>query len=215
MNLQRYTSWLKPLGKLKYGHLSYYFNKRSYYYNALLNQYVEVDKYISLYKDTDTLTALHTDIRIMPNLLGRNIQFVNLVYGKPLFFFTEKNITVFIYKWKLNNIKVRCEIHFYMDQVFFVNHNFQSQIGQERDFVIKSILKKYLAPADAYDLTDKKIVDRNHNMLVVSELMGLKINYFSAKSSEWFKKMSSEIEAKIQVRKTLDQLNERRFLAHI
>lgn len=217
MIFQRFTYRLIRLfsTKLKYTHLSFYLDKRSYYHSVLSNQYIEVDKYVSLCKDTDNLAPVYSEVNILPDLLGRDIEFVKMVYGKPLFSLTEKNITIFIYKRKLSDIKVRYEIHSYMDRVFFVCHNYQTLIKQERDFVIRSILKKYLDSADVDGLTDKKIVDKSHNMLIVNELMGLKINYLCTKNSEWFSKMLAEIKDRIQALETRSQIKERRFLARI
>jgi hypothetical protein len=217
MIILRYINQLIELFgvKLKHRRINYFYDKRSYYYKILLSQYVKVDKYISMYKDTDALTSLHTDINIMPNLLGRNMRFVRMVHGKPWLLFTENNITVFIYKRKLNNIKVRYEIHLYMGQVFFVSHNYQSLVGQEKDFVVKSILKKYLDSTSIYNLMDKKIMDTDHNMICISDIMGLKINYLGTKESEWYNKMSSDIEDEIEATNALNQLKEQQFIAHI
>src|SRR6201997_515050 len=98
----------------------YYSNAN--YYKAALDQYVNYNSYINTYNKSLKMTSVHTDVAIQTNILGAEARDVIAKHGKPDFVFTERALSVYVYKWKLNGIRTRCEMHFCKNKAFLVNY---------------------------------------------------------------------------------------------
>lgn len=192
-----------------------YFKSRSYY-EIVLNQYIKADNYINIYSNKVDLSLLHTDINILPDLLGKNGKNIIRTKGNPEYVFKERDIVIFIYKTKINGISDRCKIHFYKNKVFLVNHNYQLINEKDKIYVIKAVKHKYLNTDNLnIDILNSKIIDNNNSMIFIDDFMGLKISYFSNIESEWFIDMSLEIEAKNESKNAKIRLREKHFVANI
>jgi len=114
------------------------------YYESILKQYIKAANYINIFPKKIDLNSLHTDIDILPDLLGKDVKFIIRKKWYPDYVFNEKNVSIYIYKRKINGINDRLKIHFYKNIVFFVNHNFTSINEKNKSYVIKAVQNKYV-----------------------------------------------------------------------
>ena len=192
-----------------------YFGRRSYY-KAILNQYVNFSNYTNILNSTLNLNSIPSTIDIQPALLGADIKSILLKYGKPVFVFNENKITIFIYKWKLNKLKTRCEIHFYNKTAFLVNYNYNQLNSNEKDYIIRTIAHKYTGTDGEIDIRNCKLMDRKNNMLGVTDFLeGLKVTYLSSKESEWHSGLTSDINKKKERLNHKARLEEKLFYNNI
>jgi hypothetical protein len=182
-----------------------------------LSQYVNFAHYIGIYKEMINLSSIQTNIDIQPDILGADARHVIMKYGEPDFIFKENNLSVFVYKWKFNGLKTRCEIHLYNQKAFVVNHIYTQLDKNERDYVVKTIREKYL---DQYlneiDMVTNKISDRNNNVVFIDDfMMGLKVTYLSNCESDWYEAMIGEINDRKARHDARIRIGERRFYRSI
>ncbi|HTI59081.1 hypothetical protein [Mucilaginibacter sp.] len=175
-----------------------YYHSNTSYYKTLLSQYTNFSNYTEIFAGSTKLSTIHTCINIQQGILGANARAVTGKYGKPDFIFTEKSLSIYVYKWRFNGLKTRCEVHLYNDKVFLVNYVYNQLAKHERDYIVDTIAGKYLEKcSNRVDLMHSKISDNNNNVLMVDDfLMGLKITYLSTSESDWYERMISEINEK-------------------
>jgi len=190
-----------------------YYHSNTTYYKSVLGQYSNFSSYIGIFKGLVKLSTIHTDVDIQPGILGEDSRSVVTKHGKPDFIFTDKNLSIYIYKWKFNGLKTRCEIHLYNDQAFLVNYIYNQLDKSESDYIVKTITGKYLNKyVSEIDLAYSKIGDRNNNVLMVEDfLMGLKVTYMSNSESDWYEKMISEMNARKASLEAKVRIGERRL----
>jgi hypothetical protein len=194
---------------------SYYGNTS--YYKAVLGQYVNYASYLDIYKGTINLRTIQTDVNVQPDVLGVDARHVIAKHGKPEFIFSEKDLSIYVYKWKFNGLKTRCEVHLHKNKAFLVNYIYNQLEVSERDYVLKSITQKYL---DQYqhepDLMHSKISDKNNNVLFIDEyLLGLKISYLSNCESDWYEAMTAAVGDRRARHDARVKVNEKRFFNKI
>jgi len=194
-----------------------YYHSNSAYYKAVLSQYVNFTSYINIYTNTINLSSIHTDVDIQTAILGADSKHLIAQYGKPNFIFTDKNLSVFVYKWKFNGLKTRCEIHFYNSKAFLVNYIYNQMDNVEKNYVIKAITQKYLNQyTNDIDLGHSKITDKNNNVLFINDfLMGFKVSYLSSSESDWFEAMLGELNAKKARQNAIMKYSEKSFFNRI
>jgi len=212
---------------IKKGHIISNFTKKIFststyysntsYYKAVLGQYVNYASYLDIYKGTIQLSSLQTDISVQPDVLGADARNVIAKHGKPEFIFNEKDLSIYVYKWKFNGLKTRCEVHLYKNKAFLVNYIYNQLDISERDYIIKSITQKYL---DKYvqevDLVNSKISDRNNNVLFIDDyLLGLKVTYLSNCESDWYEAMTADVNTRRTRHDARVRTDERRFFNKI
>ena len=187
------------------------------YYKAILSQYVNFAHYIDIYKETISLGSIQTQIDIQPDILGANARRVMAKHGKPDFIFNENDLSVFVYKWKFNGMKTRCEVHLYKQKAFMVNYIYNQLDKSEREYVMGTICNKYLDKyVNEIDFAGTKISDRNHNVLFVGDYMlGLKVTYMSNCESDWFEGMMAEVNMKTARNEARIRIGEKRFYKSI
>jgi hypothetical protein len=195
---------------------STYYSNTSYY-KAVLGQYVNFGNYIAIYKGTINLRSIQTDIDVQPGILGADARHVIAMHGKPEFIFSEKDLSIYVYKWKLNGLKTRCEVHMHKNKAFLVNYIYNQLNVSERDYIMKTITQKYL---DQYqhevDLLNCKISDKNNNVLFVDDaLAGLKISYLSNCESDWYETMMTYVNDKAARDAIRARISEKRFFSKI
>ncbi|MFI5161655.1 MAG: hypothetical protein ACHQHN_10285 [Sphingobacteriales bacterium] len=212
---------------IKKGHIISDFTKKIFstsnyygntsYYKAVLGQYVNYASYLDIYKGTINLRSIQTDVNVQPNVLGADAGHVIAMHGKPEFVFSEKDLSIYVYKWKFNGLKTRCEVHLHKNKAFLVNYIYNQLDVSERDYILKSINQKYL---DQYmhelDLVNSKISDKNSNVLFIDDyLLGLKITYLSNCESDWYEAMTAEVSDRSARHDARVRVNETRFLNKI
>jgi hypothetical protein len=175
---------------------SFYYSSIGYY-KAILSQYVNFANYLDIYKGTIQLSTIQASADIKPDVLGADFKQVAAKYGKPDFIFKENNLLVFVYKWKFNGLKTRCEIHFFSGKAFLVNYTYNQLDKGEREYIINTICKKYLGEyQNEVDLVKSKVSDRNNNVLFMNDyMMGLKVTYLSNCESDWYEAMTAGVNA--------------------
>jgi hypothetical protein len=193
----------------------YYSNTN--YYRAVLSQYVNFASYVHIFNGTGQLNTIHTDKNIQPDILGADARCVILKHGKPDFIFTDKSLSVYVYKWKFNGLKTRCEVHLYKNKAFLVNYIYNQLEKDEREYILNTVANKYL---DKYltkvNLDKSKISDKNNNVLFVSDfLTGLKISYLSNCESDWYEEMASFVNTRQTKHAERIKHGERRFFNKI
>ncbi|MGZ3766493.1 MAG: hypothetical protein ACXVB0_14840 [Mucilaginibacter sp.] len=188
--------FLSDLGKKIFS--GNYYHGNTAYYKAVLSQYVNFTSYINIFNNTINLGSIHTEMDVQPDVLGAQAKDLVDRYGKPNFIFTEKDLAVFVYKWKFNGLKTRCEIHFYKNKAFLVNYIYNQLDKTEKDYIISTITRKYLSQyVNEVNLDSTKIVDNNNNVLFINDfLMGFKVTYLSNIESDWFEAMAGEVNTK-------------------
>jgi hypothetical protein len=193
----------------------YYSNTN--YYKAVLGQYVNFNSYIGIYNNSLKLNTVHTEADVQPSVLGGETKDVINRFGKPDFVFNESNLSVFVYKWKINGIRTRCEVHLYKNKAFLVNYIYNHLEKSQRDYIGNSITAKYLSQyTSEVDLMTTKISDRNSNILFMDNfLMGLKVTYLSNCESDWFEAMGNFAEARKARHEEKMRISEKRFFNRI
>jgi len=192
-----------------------YFGRRNYY-KAILNQYSNFCSYTNIVNDTVNLNSIPGNIDIQPNILGADTKSVRAKYGKPVFVFNDNKITIFIYKWKFNKLKTRCEVHFYNKTAFLVSYNYSQLTNSQKNYVIKTVAHKYTGTDGEIDIRNCKIIDKNNNMLGVSDFLeGLKVTYLLAKESGWYLDLTADINRKMEKLNTQIRLADQLFYKNI
>jgi hypothetical protein len=168
------------------------FHSNTTYYKTLLDQYVDFASYIDIFKGTIQLRSIQTDVNIQPAMLGADAGAVMSTHGKPDFIFKEKNLSIYVYKWKLNGLKTRCEVHLYKSKAFFVNYAYNKPDRSEQEYILNSITRTYLGQyTNKVDLINTKLCDRNNNVLFINDSrMAMKVSYLSNCESDWYEAMA-------------------------
>ena len=173
---------------------NFYYSTNSYY-KTILSEYANFSNYIHIFNDTSKLSTLQTEIAIQKDMLGANAKGIIDKQGKPEFIYRENDISVFVYKWKFNSIKTRCEIHLYRNKVFLVNYTYNQLNQSERAYVLDALSNKYLGKSiTEADMIQSKICDADNNSVLVNDFMeGLKVTYLSSCESDWYEAMKAEM----------------------
>ena len=168
------------------------------YFNASLIKYTNLNTYIELFKTAAKLRSISTITDIQPDILGSNIESTLVKYGKPDFIFNDNKLMIYLYSRKLNELKIRYEIHFYSNKVFAAHYIYQKLAHDDKNYLINKLKDEYLAPdIDWADICKSKIIDKNHETVFLKEFLGgLQITYLSGKELDWFTGMTAEIKAR-------------------
>jgi hypothetical protein len=206
---------ISDLGKRILSGSLYYSNTN--YYKAVLGQYVNYNSYINIYNRSQKLGSVHTDVPIQTNILGAEARAVIAKHGKPDFVFTEKTLSVYVYKWKLNGIRTRCEVHLFKNKAFLVNYIYNQLEKRQKEFISDSIMSKYLSMyTSQVDLMSTKISDRNSSTLFMDNfLMGLKITYMSSCECDWYEAMADFVNDRKAKQEEKMRIGEKRFFNRI
>lgn len=190
-----------------------YYTSNSAYYKAVLSHYANFSSYTSLFTDSMDLNTIHTNVDIQQSVLGKSSKSVIARHGKPDFVFTDKKLSIFVYKWKFNGLKTRCEVHLYNGQAFLVNYIYNNLDKSERSYILNTVTSKYLSKYEnQVDFQQSKISDRNNNLLMIEDfLMGLKITYLCSSESDWYEAMVTELNDRKQRHDTRVKISNRRF----
>jgi len=190
---------------------NYHYNAA--YYKDMLSHYVNFSTYLNIFDNTISLTPIHTNIDIQRGILGGSPKSITFIHGKPLLIFSEKKLSIYMYKWKFNGIKTKCEVHFYNNKAFMVNYIYNQLDSDDKDYVLKAIESKYLASnTNAMTLVRSKITDQNNNILFITDFVhGFKATYLSNCESDWYEAMSSQVNAKRDVKRARAMSAEKNF----
>jgi hypothetical protein len=160
---------------------------------------------------------VHTEVPIQANILGMEARVVTGKYGRPDFVFNEKFLSVYVYKWKMNGIRTRCEVHFYKNKSFFVNYIYNQLDKRQVEYITNSVMSKYMGNyIGEIDLMTTKMSDRNHNVLFMDNfLTGLKLSYMSNCENDWYEAMADFVNERKARQETKAHIEEKRFFNRI
>jgi hypothetical protein len=190
-------------------------DRNNAYFNASLTKYCNLNSYIDLFKTTIHLKSMSTKTDIEPDVLGGNVEDTLVKYGKPDFIFEKNKLMIYLYSRKLNDLKIRYEIHFCNAKVFSVHYIYQRVANADKEYLVTKLKDKYLRQ----DFKDAKIclikiIDRNNNTVFMNEFLGgLRITYLSNKKLDWFAEMTAQIKTKEVSGKTVTEKDVRSFCA--
>jgi|GEM_PF-7038768 hypothetical protein len=152
---------------------------KSYYYKNTFFIYNFKDHYLQL--NLNDLYNTQTSILFKGKVkFGANFFEVNSILGKSHFKIEDENIKNYVtiyYKSKIANLKNKSQLHFYNQHFFFGVQFFSYLSTQEKNELLNLIKIKYQLPLSlTLPITVK---DKDENILVVRENMGLLLEYFS------------------------------------
>jgi hypothetical protein len=170
-----------------------YFQPGSYY-EVILEEYLNVEKYIEISNQVSHMESIDTNVDIQPALLGTGTKEIISIKGTPSHVLKEKNIVIYVYKWRLNGINSRCTVHFYNDKAFLVKYHYDSLKLNDKKFVTNAIAQKYLNQNDSGDkIINTKIIDKSNNMIFIDKVLeGYKVSYLGNQQADWYKNMLIE-----------------------
>ncbi len=190
---------LSPILSLYKSSTAKHFNSDSYY-NSIIRLPYKIENYISLSRRTIDLSPLFTNATIQPNLLGRDVKEICKIKGIPAYAFKEKNVSIYVFRLKLNEINTRITVNFYKNESFLINFNYPSIKPDQKKFIIDSLSKKYLnEPAFKGNKNEFKIVDGNNNIIFMNDVLnGLEISYLTNQQNEWHAGIIKEVKEEQQ-----------------
>lgn len=154
------------------------------YYEHLIEKYNSPDSYLFLIAKTTELTCSETlsEICFSPTLkfssskesLFINFNKKNLVCTQE----SELNTEVFLYKTLIGKHKVRIELHFFNNSLFYYKYYFPRVNESEKSELLSLLHYKYLN----YDVNQsvELIRDTNKNYIYIDSSVGFTLNYFSS-----------------------------------
>ena len=207
---------LSPVLSLYKSSTAKHFNSDSYY-NSIIGLPYKIENYIRLSRRIIDLSPLFTNTTIQPNLLGRDVKEIFKIKGLPAYIFKNKNISIYVFRLKLNGINTRITVNFYKNESFLVNFHYPSITPDEKKFIINSVSKKYLnEPAFDGNKNEFKIVDGNNNIIFMNDVLnGLEISYLTNQQNEWYAGIVKEVNEDRQKQILKNKTREEYFYASI
>ncbi|HEY2580619.1 MAG TPA: hypothetical protein VGI43_02360 [Mucilaginibacter sp.] len=172
-----------------------FYYRTSSYSKAILSEYANFSNYVHIFDDTSKLSTMQTETAIQKNMIGADAKSIIDKHGKPEFIYKENDISVFVYKWKFNSLKTRCEIHLFRNKVFLINYTYNQLNQSERSYVLETLSNKYIGKVlTEAEMFQSKICDKENNVLFVDDFMqGLKVTYLSSCEADWYEAMKAEM----------------------
>jgi hypothetical protein len=165
-----------------------------YYYSIIINEYSNIKSYLALYNkciNTDTIN-LKTDVNIHYSeflKFGASIKDAKKLLKKPNYHIQNNkslNIEILVYRILIGTHRVKCQMHFFRDQLFLYNYTFTNTKKEENTKILEILHNKYLDQHNNQDI--KNIIDNYNNCIQINNDLELTINYI-ALNSELFKKI--------------------------
>jgi len=151
---------------------------KSYYYK---NNFPNFDYFDRFNKISDLILYDTNEEFIIKNKIpfGTNISNINNLIGKCRFqkkLEELNNYTIYYYKFKIDFLKYKLQLHFYNDMLFYAVNSFPYLDTHELEELLNLVKIKYKIQ-NIIDLPFG-IKDKNNNILVVSESVELIFEYF-------------------------------------
>ena len=159
----------------------------NYSYEQILNSYCGIDPYVTLYEEAEEKNNIHTDVLINGNdklCLGSKLNNVKKLLGKPQFHIKNDqafNVEILFYKIIKGKHKIKYTLHFVDNTLFFINYTFSYLTDKEKQLTLKIFQDKYLN-TNLFDTCNKKIMDRQGNIIMVEDKTDFIINYIATEN---------------------------------
>ena len=158
--------------------------EKNMYYEHLLEKYNSADPYLSLIAKTTELACCETlsEISFSPTLkfssssesLLINFKKKNFVCSQK----TELHTEVFLYKMLIGKHKVRIELHFFNNSLFYYKYFF-SRVNEIEKLELLSLLYNKYLNKDVHQHVEL-IRDTRANYIYIDSSVGFTLNYFNA-----------------------------------
>lgn len=180
--------FIKKIKKLLSKKKEYYFSR--YYYRQLLDKYtVNINIYIKLLNVTNTFEKKIITTNSISSYskisFKSSINHTKKVYGQPTYTIINESIddvVILFYRLKFAEQKVKCEFHFYNNELFYIKYIFSYLSQKHKDTIIDIIEKKYLE-GNKFDYLNSLIKDKQDNHLFISEDSHFNLDYLAIDSS--------------------------------
>ena len=170
--------FLRRLFKSRSRNNMYY--SRDYYYEISLDKYYNVETYLQLVKNKNK-QALTTeqDILFSTSSLFKDQprKYLKRKYGNPNYEVSHKFpfgvVNILFYKIFLGTQKVRLELHFFKNQLFFFNYTFSYLKDEdEKNLILKVLSEKYNLSQQINPAT-QFITDKSGNAIMLMDSIAL------------------------------------------
>jgi hypothetical protein len=180
--------------------------RRNDYYNRIFNQYNDIATYLSLYKKCTSDSWLKTEVEIG---FSRSLKFdctiddVKKKLQKPNYHMRNNKdfkIDILLYRTLIGNYKVKCQLHFFENKLFFFNYTFPYLNKSANNEIISLLQKKYISESVNY--LGQNIIDNFNSCMQISNNVELTINYVSL-NCDFFNtiKLLSQVAEEQRIRK--------------
>lgn len=156
---------------------------RNDYYNRIFIQYDDLATYLSLYKKCTSNNWLKTNVEIGFSTALKfdcTINEVKKILRKPNYHVRNNKdlkIDILFYRTLIGNYKVKCQMHFFENKLFFFNFTFPYLNKSDNNEIINLLQKKYISESDNY--AGQNIIDNFNSCMQISNNVELTINYVS------------------------------------
>ena len=206
---------IKKIKNIFYKKSGYYFS--IYYYRQLLDKYtVNITVYLKLLNAANSFKNKLIAKEIISSYskisFNYTINRTKKTYGLPAYTIineTVDDVIILFYRLKFGDEKVKCEFHFYKEELFYMKYIFSYLNPKQKESIINIIEKKYL-DEKPFNYVNSVISDADNNKLFISEDSHFNIEYLAIDSS--FYKNIKELQI-LNEKKTIE--DEKRFLKQI
>ncbi len=167
-------------------------SEASYYYRTRLNRissWESLSGLLNKKSETDLNTSEIIKFREVP--FGSSISQLKKFLGKPKFEMKNnpliKGHLVLFYKFHIDGISTKCEVHFIDNYFFMATYTFESISDGSNPVVESALFMKYLGLKSQYFINKLRLSDSNGNILLIDRSVELNISYLSGNSyhSKW------------------------------
>ena len=157
-----------------------YGDHKKSYYEKLLAGYDDLKRYQAIL--SPDLYPVNTDnpINISDKVkFGSCIEEVREKLGSPRYTYTNqslpRDLNIFLYKKKLGGYKVKLEIHFFRNTLFYFNYIFSYVNNKDKNLLFNILSKKYFQNVSR--VKDFEAVDPKGHRVFVEDGLNFRINY--------------------------------------
>ncbi len=174
------------------------YRHREYYYENLFNKY----------KDATSYQSIITKVKSKHNIVSQRMisfddnpfekvtkQNIVKLYGKPSYqnkTDSVLNTELFFYRLIIGGHKVKLDMHFHNNHLFFYSYTFSYLKEDEKLLIINLIEKKYLN-GQHFDYKNFNITDNRHSVIHIIDAFDFTIDYISSITSDLFKNIDAII----------------------
>ncbi len=155
------------------------------------SNYIDATAYYSLHKDLKQKKALETNTNIVLNhgeqdSLSFKPKSVRRLFGKPNAKLMSRrcteNVLIYFYRKIIGGHKVKLELHFIDNKLFFYNYRFSHLNAADKASIIEILEGKYLQ-VTTIDIANNYISDINGSRIIINDGVEFSMEYIVCTSS--------------------------------
>lgn len=181
----------KRVKKLFFKQKEYYFSR--YYYRQLIDKYTtNIATYVKLLNATSlAVYNQNTNKNILEDstvTFKYTISQTKKIYGEPIYIIENhviNEMSILFYRLKFANERVKCEFHFYKNELFYIKYIFSYISDKQKKSIINVLEGKYLE-GKKFNYKMNIISDNNNNKLLITEDSHFNIDYLSLNSDFFY-----------------------------